>query len=143
MGRDMGMVKQGSRAARVGIVLLITGLIATPVLAFDPSHLPQTCKDTLARMQADKARFSELGKLMTQYRKASDTKNFCEAAKQTVDIIKGQSGSLDACIGELGAAPTVPQGTADQMIQLGTVYKQMLEAAKDPKNDRMKCGLAD
>lgn len=128
---------------RIAIALITTVLACSPVLAFDPSPLPQTCKDTLTGMQADKARFSQLGVVMTKARKASDTPGFCVAAREIVVIIKGQSGRLDECIGELASDKTVPAGTADQVIGLRSVYKQMLDMAKDPKNDRFKCGLAD
>ena len=118
-------------------------LAYSPAFAFDPSTLPQTCKDTLAGMQGDKARFAELGKTMQKSQKAKDNENFCKAAREVVMIIKGQSDKLDYCVGDLASDKTAAQDPANQMIQLRGVYKQMLEAAKDAKNDRLHCGLAD
>ena len=94
-------------------------------------------------MQSDKTRFGELGKAMTRARKAADNDSFCQAAREIVVLIKGQGSQLDYCIGDLGSATDVPEGTAAQMIGLKDVYRQMLEAAKNPKNDRFHCGLSD
>ena len=121
-------------------VLLVFG--SARVLAFDQTPLPQDCKDTLAAMQGDKARFGQLGKQMAGSRKASDNENFCKAAREIVTIIKEQNDRLDGCVGELASA-AVPQNTTNQMLALKSVYKQMLDAAKDPRNDNLHCGLAD
>lgn len=142
----MGGFTLNGRWWLIGVTALASvaaGSAALSAPAFDPRSLPQSCQDTLAAMQGDKARFAGLGKSMTQARKASDTESFCKSAREIVGIIKEQGGRLDYCIGDLAGAKDVPENASNQMMQLKSIYRQMFEAAKDPKNDRFKCGLAD
>ena len=135
------VVRLGFRRSSLGAAVLLA-LGSARALAVDTSSLPQPCKDTLAVMQGDKSRFGQLGKLMAGYRKASDNENFCKAAREIVTTIKQENERLEGCVGELGSA-AVPQATTDQLLALKAVYKNMLDAAKDAKNDRLHCGLAD
>jgi hypothetical protein len=124
------------------VIGLGLALVGTPAFAVDLSGLPQSCKDSLAQMQGEKAKFGELSRAMTQNRKASRMDAFCQSARDVLTLIKEQSSRLDYCIGDLASA-TVPQAAASQMLQLKAVYRQMLDAAKDAKNDHMHCGLAN
>ena len=123
-------------------ILMIALVMSTRAFAIDVESLPQTCKDTLAGIQQDKARFAQLGGLMTKYRRAKDTENFCKAERDTVLVIKEQNSKLEDCLGEMSSA-NVPTSTMTQMTQVRAAYRDMLAGAKDPKNDRFHCGLAD
>lgn len=111
--------------------------------SFDPQTLPASCQDSLEQMKNDKPQFASLNKQMERARKASDNAGFCAAARQTLTLIKAQSDKLDYCIGELASAKTTPQSAANQMLTIKASYRQMIDAAKDGKNDLMHCGLAD
>src|ERR1700712_2130785 len=103
---------------RIGVALLMTLLTSSGTLAFDMSVLPQSCKDTLAGLQSDKARFAALGKEMQRYRKAKDNPNFCTAAKATVTIIKEQSSKMDDCVGAAAGDKAVPPSAVDLVTQI-------------------------
>ena len=128
---------------RFGVAVVAVLAACSGAHAFDTSVLPPTCQSTLAEMKTDKARFAALGSQMQKYRKASDTENFCRAAKATIMIIKEQSDKIDACVGDVSSDKMMPAAAIDQMTRLRTMYKQMLDAAKDPQNDTVHCGLAD
>ena len=128
---------------KFGLALLTVLLLGSSAQAFDASVLPDSCKSTLADMKNDKARFAALGTQMQKSRKANDTENFCKAARSTVMIIKEQSDRIDNCVGDVSADKMMSPEAVDQVVQLRTMYKQMLDAAKDPKNDQVHCGLAD
>ena len=132
------------RAHRVvwAVMPALLTVLAGPVHALDASALPPSCQNTLAQMRSDKGRFAGLGKAMTQARKASNINAFCMSAREIVVIIKAQSAQLDDCVGDL-ARGNVPEAAANQILALKSVYRQMLDAAKNGKNDRFKCGLAD
>ena len=114
----------------------------TSAVALDLSSLPPTCQETVDTLKGDKGRFTQLGGAMVRARKGKDTGAFCMSARQIVVLIKEESDRIDACVGELAGAST-PQGLADQFLRLKATYRQMLDAAKEAKNDRFQCGLAD
>jgi hypothetical protein len=128
---------------RIGVIVLMGVVICSPALAFDVSLLPQTCKDTLAEMQSEKARFGQLGLLMAKFQKAKDIDNFCIPARETVTMIKNQSGKIENCLGDVANYKNIPSNTIDQLTKIKAAYKTMMEAAKDPQNDKFHCGLAD
>ena len=139
------MKDRKARLRTVGMaVSLLSVLISGPGFAasFDMSKLPQSCQETIAEIQGEKAHFGALGKTMTRARKASDTAAFCAAAREIVTLIKAQNSRLDICIGELGSATDVPQGMSGQLLAVKAVYKNMIEATKSNKYDRFHCGLA-
>ena len=111
--------------------------------SFDPLTLPVSCQESLAQMNADKPQFAALNRDMARARKGSDNSGFCAAARQTLTLIKAQSDKLDYCIGDLANASTTPQAAANQMMTVKASYRQMIDAAKDAKNDLMHCGLSD
>jgi hypothetical protein len=110
---------------------------------FDPLTLPVTCQETLVQMKNEKLQFAALSKEMQRARKASDNAGFCTAARRTLTLIKSQNDKLDYCIGDLANAKGTPQSAANQMLTIKGSYRQMIDAAKNVKNDNMHCGLAD
>lgn len=127
---------------RTGIVLLVTLVACSRAVAFDVSTLPQSCQETIAQMRSEKTRFTQLGSVMQKSRRAADVPAFCEAARETVSIIRSQSTRVDDCVGSLASTPGVAADAVDQLTRLKAVYTNMLEAAKNTKYDRFHCGLA-
>lgn len=136
-------MRDRDRRMRTGIALLVTVMTCSRALAVDVSKLPQACQETIAEMRDEKARFAQLGSVMQKSRKAANIPAFCEAARETVTIIKSQSSRVDACVVSLAGSPDVPADAIDQLTRLRAVYNNMLEAAKNTKFDHFHCGLAD
>lgn len=128
---------------RTGIALLVTLVACSRAVAFDVSTLPQSCQETIAQMRSEKTRFTQLGSVMQKSRKAANIPAFCEAARETVNIIKSQSTQVDDCVGSLASTPGVAADAVDQLTRLKAVYTNMLTAAKNTKFDHFHCGLAD
>lgn len=136
----------GLRATVVGCGLLaasLSGAGAAKAAGFDPMTLPVTCQESLVQMKSDKAQFAALNREMERARKASDNAGFCTAARQTLAIVKAENDKLDYCVGDLANAKSTPEAAANQMLTVKASYRQMIDAAKDAKNDLMHCGLAD
>jgi hypothetical protein len=130
------------RVAAVLGFLAVTGTAASAA-GLDVASLPDSCKSLLAVLQNDKPRYKELGGVMAKAQKAKDMANFCAAAKQTVALIASESEQVDPCLGELAVDKSATPATVGQFTEVKNTYRKMLAAAKEPKNDHMKCGLAD
>lgn len=124
-------------------VLLFLAASGAPALAFDAATLPDTCKATLATLQGDKPRFAQFSGVMTRAGKAKQTAEFCAAAKGTLALIVNESEQVDQCLGVLAVDKTVTPDTVGQFTEVKMYFHKMLAAAKEAKNDRMHCGLAD
>ena len=114
-----------------------------PALAFDVAALPDTCKATLDTLKGDKPRFAQYGGAMTRARKGNNTAEFCAAAKGTLALIVNESDQVDHCLGDLAVDKAATPDTVGQFTEVKAYFHKMLAAAKEAKNDRMHCGLAD
>ncbi|MCW6510363.1 hypothetical protein [Lichenifustis flavocetrariae] len=123
------------------IMLAWSGTSAFAVV--DVAHLPDTCKTTIAAIKSDNAKIAEFGRVMAKAKKAQDNANFCSAAKQTLALVADDGAQIERCLGELAVDKTVSQDTVGQFTEIKNYYRKMLDAAKEPANDHMHCGLAD
>jgi hypothetical protein len=128
------------KGAAVLLCLLASG---APALALDVAKLPGTCQATLDTLKGDKARFAQYSGAMTRARKDKNNAEFCAAAKGTLALIVNESDQVDHCLGDLAVDKTATPDTVGQFVEVKNTFHKMLAAAKEAKNDRMHCGLAE
>jgi hypothetical protein len=128
------------KGAAVFLCLMVSG---APAMALDVASLPETCKATLDTLKGDKPRFAQFSGVMTRARKSKNNADFCAAAKGTVALIVNESGQVDQCLGDLAVDKSASRDTVGEFTEVKAYFHKMLAAAKEPKNDRMHCGLAD